>query len=192
MEKEKKLEGVETAVKTSVEINLKEQFKSYSEAAAENVMVCPSDGLADPATLKKVVKSVVQEEDRTRNVIIFGLAEEKNEYVSDQVQEVFAEIGLKPVLQASRVGKTSNVKSKRPVNVSLSSASTVYQILSQVKKLRQSAKFKNVFVRPDRSEEERASDRLLVQELVKKREAEPGKVHYIRAGTIHTRDKTSD
>ena len=42
-------------------------------------MVCPSDGLADPATLKKVVKSVVQEEDRTRNAIIFGLAEEKNE-----------------------------------------------------------------------------------------------------------------
>jgi len=61
-----------------------------------------------------------------------------------------------------------------------------------VKKLRQSAKFKNVFVRPDRSEEDRVSDRLLVQELVKKREAEPGKVHYIRAGTIQTRDKTAE
>ena len=58
----------------------------------------------------------------------------------------------------------------------------MYQILSQVKRLRQSAKFKNVFVRPDRSEEERASDRLLVQELLNKREAEPGKCYTLEQG----------
>jgi hypothetical protein len=68
---QKQLEGVETAVKSSVESNLKEQFKSYGEAVAENMMVCPSDGLADPVTLKRFVKSVVQEEDRRRNVIVF-------------------------------------------------------------------------------------------------------------------------
>ena len=33
--KDKQLEGIETVVKSSVENNLKEQFKSYSEAAAE-------------------------------------------------------------------------------------------------------------------------------------------------------------
>jgi hypothetical protein len=92
-------------VKSSVESNLKEQFKSYSEAAAENVMVCPSEGLTDPATLKKVVKSVVQEEDRSKNVIIFGLLERKDEKVDERVQEVFQELGLKPTLHASRVGK---------------------------------------------------------------------------------------
>jgi hypothetical protein len=54
---------------------LKELFKSYSEAAAENVTVCSIDGLAGQKTLKKVVKSVVEEEDRSRNVIIFGLPE---------------------------------------------------------------------------------------------------------------------
>ena len=137
--------------------------------------------------MKKVVKTVAEEEYRTRNVIKFGLTEEKDENVSEQVQEIFAEIGLKLFLQASRAGKTGKVTSKHPV--SLSSASTVYQIPSQVKRLHQSAKFKDVFVRPDRSEEERASDRLLVQELVKKRETEPWKLHYIRGGTIHTRDK---
>jgi hypothetical protein len=37
----------------------------------ESIMVCPNstEGLANPDTLKKVVKSVVQEEDRSRNVI---------------------------------------------------------------------------------------------------------------------------
>ena len=190
--KDKQLEGVETVVKSSVENNLKEQFKSYSEAAAENVMVCKSDSLSDPATLKKVVKSVVQEEDRSRNVVIFGLSEKKEENVEERVKEVFEVIGLKPPLQASRVGKTSKDDSKRPVKVSLSSASTVYTILSQARKLRQSEKFSKVFIRPDRSEEERARDKLLVQELIKKREKEPGKIHYIRAGTSHSKDKSME
>ena len=185
--KDKQLDAVQTVVKSSVESNLKEQFKSYSEAAAANVMVCqPESSLTDPATLKKVVKSVVQEEDRSRNVVIFGLPEKKGENIEDRVQEVFQEIGLKPTLQASRVGKTS---SKRPVKVSLSSASAVHEVLRQVKKLRHSTTFSKVYVRPDRSEEERSQDRLLVQELIKKRDAEPGRLHFIRSGTIHSKDK---
>ena len=188
--KENELDAVKTVVKTSVESNLKEQFKSYSEAAAENVMVCkPDHGLTDPATLKRVVKSVVQEEDRSRNVVIFGLPEKKDENVEERVQEVFQEIGLKPILQASRVGKISKESSKRPVKVSLSSSSVVHDVLRQVKKLRHSATFSKVYVRPDRSEEERSRDRLLVQELVRKRETEPGRLHFIRSGTIHSKDK---
>ena len=112
----------------------------------------------------------------------------KDENVEERVQEVFHEIGLKPVLQASRVGRTTKEKSKRPVKVSLSSSCAVQHVLSQVRKLRQSAKFSNVYVRPDRSEEARSQDRLLVQELLRKRESEPGKLHYIRAGTIHSKD----
>ena len=134
--KENELDAVKTVVKTSVESNLKEQFKSYSEAAAENVMVCkPDHGLTDPATLKRVVKSVVQEEDRSRNVVIFGLPEKKDENVEERVQEVFQEIGLKPILQASRVGKISKESLKRPVKVCLSSSSIVHNVLQQVKKL---------------------------------------------------------
>ena len=60
-----------------MESNLKEQFKSFSAIAAENVVVCQADadGLSNRATLRKVVKSVVQEEDRSRNVIVSGLEE---------------------------------------------------------------------------------------------------------------------
>ena len=68
-------------MKTSVASNMKKQFKSHSDAVPENVMVCLTEGLADPTTLKNVGKSVVQEEDRIRNVLIFGLPEEKNENV---------------------------------------------------------------------------------------------------------------
>ena len=68
---------------------MKEQFKSYSDAVAKNVMVCSTKGLADPTTLKNVVKSVVQlQEDRSRNVIIFGSPEKKNENLERRVQEI--------------------------------------------------------------------------------------------------------
>ena len=135
---------------------------------------------------------MVQEEDRSKNFIVFGLSEMKDENVEERVQEVFQEIGLKPALQASRVGRMIKEKSKRPVKVSLSSSCAVQQVLSQVRKLRQSSSFSKVYVRPDRSEEARCQDRLLVQELLKKRESEPGKLHYIRAGTIHTKDKPAE
>ena len=75
------------------------------------------------------------------------------------------------------------------MKVSLASSSLVYEALRQAKKLRHSEKFSKVFVRPDRSDEERARDKVLVQELLKKRETEPNKLHYIRSGTVHSRDK---
>ena len=52
-------------------------------------MVCPNGDLAELVTLKKVVKSVVQGEERRRNVIIFGLIEQKDNNVEERVQEVF-------------------------------------------------------------------------------------------------------
>ena len=41
-------------------------------------MVCQAEGLTDPETLKRVVKSVVQEGDRRRNVVIFRSQEKSN------------------------------------------------------------------------------------------------------------------
>ena len=57
-------------------------------------MVCKSDSLSDLATLKKVVKSVAQDEDRSRNVVILGLSEKKEENVKERVKEVSEGIGL--------------------------------------------------------------------------------------------------
>ena len=53
-------------------------------------MVCITEGMADPTTLKNFVKSVVQlqEEDQSRNVIIFGSPEKKNENLEGRVQEI--------------------------------------------------------------------------------------------------------
>jgi hypothetical protein len=189
--KEKQLEAIQTAVKTTVEDSVKEQFQSYSDAVQENVMVCqPQTETVAPEVLKQMVQAVVQQEDRSRNLMVFGLSEKENEDITEQVQQVFQEIGIKPaIMEVSRVGKSSKEKKKRPVKVILSSSSVAFQILSQARRLRESEDFSSVFVRPDRSEEERSQNRLLVQELIKKRRDEPGKRHFIRGGTLHSVEK---
>ena len=67
---------------------------------------------------KKVVQAVVEEEDRSKNVMLFGLEEDKNETISEKVEEVFVSVGEKPSFVASRIGKKSNGKA-RPVKVTL-------------------------------------------------------------------------
>ena len=127
-------------------------------------MVCqPQTESIDPVVLKQVVQSVVQQEDRSRNLMVFGLPEAENENPTERIQEVFQGIGIKPaIMEVSRVGRCSKEKKKRPVKVILSSASVAFQILSKARRLRESDDFSSVFVRPDRSEEERSLNRLLV------------------------------
>ena len=60
--KDKQLDAVTTVVKNSVENNLKEQHKSYNEAAVKNAMVC-QDAMTDAVAFKKIGNSAVQEED---------------------------------------------------------------------------------------------------------------------------------
>jgi hypothetical protein len=186
--KEKQLEAVQTAVKVTVEDSVKEQFKCYSDVIQENVMVCqPESPSISPTVLKEVVQSVVQQEDRSRNLMVFGITEDEREDLPTRVQEVFQHIGFKPTMEVCRVGKVSREKKKtRPVKVTLYSSSVASQILSQARRLHKSTDFGSVFVRPDRSEEERSQNRLLVEELIKRRRADPKKRHFIQGGTIHS------
>ena len=178
------VETVPTIVKTSIS----DQFKSYSAAVQENVVVCQSEGIA-PKTLRTVVKSVVREEDRTRNVIMFGLEETENEDIVACVKDVFMDMDMKPNVQVSRIGKAG---SKRPVKVAFSSPSTALQALRQAKQLKDSSKFSKVFIRPDRSVEERIQNKKLVEELHKRRVEQPKKRHFIHGGTVRTLDSKTD
>ena len=54
----------------------------------ENVMVCQADSFTGPVTLKKVVKTVVQGEDRSRIVVIFGLTGKKDENIEELPNQV--------------------------------------------------------------------------------------------------------
>ena len=79
---------------------------------------CPSSAPTfTPENLNNVVRNVVSEEDRSRNVLIFGLKETDEEKLCDKVDVIFQQIEAKPRFEAIRVGRKSADKT-RPVKVS--------------------------------------------------------------------------
>ena len=44
-------------------------------------------------SVKLAVKSAIREDDRNKNVMIFGLAETENEQISNKVADLFNELG---------------------------------------------------------------------------------------------------
>ena len=192
--KDKQLQAVQTTVKSTVEDSVKEQFKSYSDAVQENVMVCKPDSDSLPVgKLKDVVREVAHEEDRLRSAIIFGVPEREPANLAKRVEEVFNEMMVGPsIREISIVGKKSSGTSSRPIKVKLSSPSIVKTVLGQAKLLRNSDKLKSVFVKPDLSIEERTERRKLVKDLKQRRMSEPDKRHYIKGGAVHSEDIKSN
>ena len=68
------MELKETVV-LSVGVTLQKQLKSYSEAV-QGQSLNGSGNMLNQSILKSVVKDVVAEEDRSRNLLIFGILEE--------------------------------------------------------------------------------------------------------------------
>ena len=121
------------------------------------------------------MKDVVAEEDRCRNLMVFGLEEEPGEQISEKVSQVLLELGEKPIIEASRIGLIKDSKA-----ATVSSSTIVQQILSKARSLRNSEHYKKVFISADWSTEQRAQQRGLFQELKRRRTEEPDKRFYIR------------
>ena len=77
-----KLEAMENVVKSSLATSVKEEFKSYSSVVSSSTPTAPT---FCPEALKTVVKTVVAEEDRSRNVLAFGLPEEDGEELETKI-----------------------------------------------------------------------------------------------------------
>ena len=144
----------------------------------------------DQNTLKTVVKNVVEEEDRSKNFLIFGLPEDPKEQISSKVNEVLQELGENTKVEAFRIGLKAKKQTPRPVKVSVSNTIVVTKILSRARKLRDSQRFKMVFISPDRTPDQRAAHRELVERLKLKKTEEPQMRHYIRGGQICSVEKT--
>ena len=117
-------------------------------------------------------------------MIIFGLKEEQSENLSGKVEAVFLTIGQKPKFEARRFGKD---KTSRPVRVTLDSSSAVQDVLKEAKGLK-STEFSDAYLCPDRSPEQRKEHKIVVQQLNKKIEENPGKRFYIKGGKVFEAD----
>ena len=167
----------------AVQSTVKSELKSYSDAVQSS---CSSGAgnVFTPEIVKEAVKSVVQEEDRNRNIMIFGIKEQEEDEVQTVVSDVFEAIGEKPrVTECSRIGRAKSGV-VRPIKVTLGSADTVQRILWKSGLLKKSTNMKTVFLAADRTREEKASRKELVNALKQKRQGDPDNRYYLLGDKI--------
>ena len=185
---EEQLKSLQTAVQTTVQDTVQTQMRSYGD-----VLKTPGPTAIIAATFRKVVKDVIKDEDRSKNLIVFGLKEEDGEQLDETLSSVFVEIGEKPRMAAVRIGRRLDTGSGcRHVKVTLSSSTAVQQILSKARLLKQHERLnlKWVYVSPDRSPAERTARRLLVEERNMKYKEQPERKHFIKGGKVCSEDRT--
>ena len=179
--KDQQLTLVQSSVKETVQSTVKSEFKLYSEAVGTSQKPAPAI-----KSIKKAVEEVVKAEDRSKNLIVFGLPEVAEESTVERIEEMFEFLGEKPKQESVRIGMKSEKRPDRPrpVKVSLASATHAQQILRSARRLRGSEQYKAVFICPDRTVEERKQRQETVSILKEKRTAEPNKYHFIKDGRV--------
>ncbi len=171
------------AVHTTVE----KEMKSYSSAVTKNCSAALSTKKIEAA-----VRKVVDKEDRSRNVVIYGLEESGNEKLQEKVESVLGRIGEKPVVKdCIRVGVNKPaVKLPRPIRFSLRNSDHVAQVLRNARRLHTEEGFRTIYICPDRTADERKAYKKLLEELREKRRSDPDRTYFIKNNRIVSRDKT--
>ncbi len=161
--KDEELASVRTSVKNelaSVQTTLKDEIKSWSKIVEQN-----SSQTITTAKLKEAVKCAVVDEDRCRNIVIFGKEENAHEDVAETVTSILEDLDEKPpILECRRIGTAVHGKC-RSIKVKLSNSDTVSHILRKCKLLKSSENNKTTFIDVDRSKEEIIEHRKLVGKL---------------------------
>jgi len=151
-----------------IQNTVQSEMKSFSSIVKDTC----SAALA-PSKIETVIKKVKLEDSRDRNVIVYGVPEEPEEDLRREASAVFEDIGEQPrVVSCSRLG-TTREGSIRPIKCCMSSTAHVIQILRNASKLKESDRFKTVYLSPDRTAEERNKRRQLVEQWKQKKIENP-------------------
>ena len=173
------IKNLQTEVKDTVQA----EIKSYSEIVQKSASSSITENFA-PENIEKMMKKVVEDDDRSKNLMVFGLEEGDDELLHDSVVNLLATLDEKPKLESvHRIG-ASKPGNRRPVKIVLRSSEIVRQILLRSTRLKNDEKFSSVYLAPDRCLEERIKHRNLVLELREKRMGDNSKRFVMRNGHI--------
>ena len=142
----------------------------------------------------EVLQEVEQRELRRNNIMIYGLSEESEGSLAERtkldetlVEDIFKEIGANvPVEKIYRLGKINDSKC-RPLKVKLPHQSFKGEIFRGAKELRNSSRFKNIYIRNDLTKLQQQEDFERRKELRRRREN--GEDVIIRNGEIQLRNQ---
>ncbi len=121
--------------------------------------------------------------------MVFGLNEEDDEILDDEVEEMLQSMSYNPpVRESHRVG-ARKPGIDRPVKISFNSAEAAAEVLRLSRGLKKIPAYVTVFINSDRTPDERAARKKLVDILKQKIKDDPKKYHFIRNGTVVSTDK---
>ena len=104
-------------------------IRSYSEVLSDTVR--KSVPVLSATKLKKAVKEAVSDEDRSKNVVVFGLKEQESVHVDSQITDLLSILDEKPSFEAVMIGLQSEDEKIRPVKISFRYAEIVHRILTK-------------------------------------------------------------
>ena len=163
----------------SVKKTVNDELKSYSSVLQNTC----STALA-PKNIVSAVKKVNAEEDRSKNLVVFGVTEEDGESVKSKVSDLLEQLDEKPlILDSTRIGQRK-AGSTRPIKFRVKSSETAFQLLRKAKRLKDIDGCKAIYIAPDRTLDERICRKKLVCELREKRQSDPSSHYLIRKGEI--------
>lgn len=128
---------------------------------------------------------------RDQNVMLFGVAEQKNEITDEVVSDLFSQMGEKPhYVDCARVGRNESAVGKpRPIKVKMRNADSAAQTITNGKKLHGNTETEGIYVGPDRTPEQREERRRLVAIIKERRKSDPSHFHFIDRRTVLSRDR---
>ena len=177
----------------AMQTNIQTEIKSYRDAVcSQNDSKCDAEQIT-VEDVKEAVKSVTEENARSRNIMVFGLDENKD--LKKSLSGLFEQLGEEPCIEhCERIGRpvTNSTPRPRPVKVTLSTTNSVETTLKRSHLLRGDTGYNSVFISPDRSEEERRAHKELVNTLKLKNKEEPQYYHSIRKDQIISSPKKKE
>ena len=173
----------------AVQSTVQKEVKTFSAVVEKNCSVALSTKKIEAA-----VRKVADEEDRSRNVIVYGVEESEDEKLEEKVETILQEIGEKPLVRdCVRVGfKKSDGNLSRPIKFTLKNSDHVAQVLRNARKLHTKEGYKTVYICPDRTADERRAHKRLLEELREKRTSEPHRVHVIKFNRVVSFERKED
>ena len=179
IELQKKLISKKDGELGHVSKTVEDGLKSYSSVLQQSCTTALS-----PKNIATAVKKIAKEDDRSKEVVVFGVDEETGEHPASKVAGILEQLEEKPLITGCRRIGQRVTGSTRPLIFSVKSTDIVYQILKKAKRLKDIDGFRTVYISPNRSLDERISRQKLVVELKKKRSENPNSRHFIRKGEI--------
>ena len=172
------------------------EMKSWADVARKNDK---QHRQLTAKSVKEAVKAVSEEEERSKNIIIYGVTDDEETDWEDVLKIDKASETVKSICEVtdclnvevqscSRIGQRKSDK-VRPIKVQFRNSSDADLLLKRASKLKSSEEFSGVYLAPDRTPEQRAAHNKLVQHMKELIIKDSSKHYFIRDNKVRYTDK---